>query len=289
MKHLTNHILEFVKAYWLFLLPHYIFSRITYIITRTKNPFVPKLIKLYISFFKVNMKECINESPNDYETFCDFFTRELKPGIHKIDKTKKSIVSSCDGTITQYGDIDNNTILQVKGKRISIHDLMHEKQKLNDVFTDGSFMTIYLSPKDYHRVHMPYSGKLISTSHIPGRLFSVAKHAVNKINNLYARNERLSCIFKNEDLTFAVIFIAAINVSSIEVRWKGEISPPYPKKTITTNYNKKKIILDKGEELGMFKSGSTVIVLFDKNVKLLSSIKKGQKIRVGQKIGSYLN
>ena len=285
MKNLANNILEFMKAYWLFLIPHYIFSRLTFIITRTKNPLVPTLIKLYTSYFKVNMKECINQSPNDYETFCDFFTRKLKPGVHKIDKTKKSIVSTCDGTVTQYGNIENNTILQVKGKRISIHDLIHENKKLNYIFGDGSFITIYLSPRDYHRVHMPYHGKLASTSHIPGRLFSVAKHAVNKIDNLYARNERLSCIFQDDDFTFAVIFIAAINVSSIEVKWKGEVSPPYPKKTITTNYNKKKIILDKGEELGMFKSGSTVIVLFDKNVKLLPSIKKGQKIRVGQKIG----
>ena len=286
MKHLTNNILEFIKAYWLFFIPHYFFSRLTFIITRTKNPFVSILIRIYISYFKVNMKECVNQSPDDYPTFCDFFTRELRSGVHKIDKTKKSIVSTCDGIITQYGDIDNNTILQVKGKRISIHDLIDEKNKLNDIFTNGSFITIYLSPKDYHRVHMPYHGKLISTSHIPGRLFSVAKHAVNKINNLYSRNERLSCIFKDDNFTFAVVFIAAINVSSIEVKWKGEVSPPYPKKTITTNYNKKKIVLNKGEELGMFKSGSTVIVLFDKSVKLLSSIKKGQKIRVGQKIGS---
>ena len=286
MKHLMNNIIEFIKAYWLFFIPHYIFSRITYIITRTKNPFVPSLIKLYISFFKVNMKECISESPNDYKTFCDFFTRKLKPDIHKIDKAKKSIVSTCDGTITQYGNINNNTILQVKGKKISIHDLIQDNTKLDDTFIDGSFMTIYLSPRDYHRVHMPYHGKLVSTSHIPGRLFSVAKHAVNQINNLYARNERLSCMFKNDNLVFVVIFVAAINVSSIEVRWKGEVSPPYPKKTITTNYNKKKVILDKGEELGMFKSGSTVIILFDKKVKLLTSLKKGQKIRVGQKIGS---
>lgn len=285
MKNLSRNILESIKAYWLFLLPHYVISRLTYIITRTKNPFVPSLIKLYVSLFRVNMSECVYESPKDYQTFCDFFTRKLKPGIHKIDKTKNSIVSTCDGTITQYGNIDDNTILQVKGKKISINDLTHDK-KLNDFFMDGSFLTIYLSPRDYHRVHMPYNGKLTSTSHIPGRLFSVAKHAVNKIHNLYARNERLSCIFKNDDLTFAVIFIAAINVSSIEVKWKGEVSPPYPKKTISTNYSKKKIMLDKGEELGMFKSGSTVIMLFDKNVELLSSIKKGQKIRVGQKIGN---
>jgi len=120
---------------------------------------------------------------------------------------------------------------------------------------------------------------------VPGRLFSVAKHAVNKIKNLYARNERLICKFKNEMTSFSVIFVAAINVSSIEVSWKGEASPPYPKKTIASNYSKKKITYNKGEEFGMFKSGSTVIILFDDTVEISKEIRKGQKIRVGQKIG----
>ena len=285
MKFKLNDFLETIKAYWLFLLPHYLFSRLTYVITRTRNPLVPFLIRFYVKLFKVNLKECIETSPDKYETFCDFFTRKLKPGIHKIDSSENSVVSTCDGSVTELGKIEDNSILQVKGKKIHLDDLLGYDKQLKNEFDNGSFLTIYLSPKDYHRVHMPCYGKLLKTIHVPGRLFSVAKHAVNKIKNLYARNERLICKFKNEATSFSVIFVAAINVSSIEVSWKGEASPPYPKKTISSNYSKKKITYDKGEEFGMFKSGSTVIILFDDTVEISKEIRKGQKIRVGQKIG----
>ena len=285
MKFKLNDFLETIKAYWLFLLPHYLFSRLTYVITRTRNPLVPFLIRFYVKLFKVNLNECIETSPDKYETFCDFFTRKLKPEIHKIDSSENSVVSTCDGSVTELGKIKDNSILQVKGKKIHLDDLLGYDKQLKNEFDNGSFLTIYLSPKDYHRVHMPCYGKLLKTIHVPGRLFSVAKHAVNKIKNLYARNERLICKFKNEATSFSVIFVAAINVSSIEVSWKGEASPPYPKKTISSNYSKKKITYDKGEEFGMFKSGSTVIILFDDTVEISKEIRKGQKIRVGQKIG----
>ena len=233
------------------------------------------------------MQEAQKQKPDDYKTFCDFFTRKLKTGIHKINKSKNVIVSSCDGRILEYGKIKDNRFLQVKGKTISINEIMFYDKKIQNQYIDGSFVTIYLSPKDYHRVHMPFDGKLERSIHIPGRLYSVATHAVKQIKNLYCKNERLVCNFKNLDSKFAVIFIAAINVSSIETSWRGEISPPCPKKTITTDYMKKKVMLLKGDEVGMFKSGSTVILLFDKKYKLAESLKKNKLIRVGEKIGIY--
>ena len=278
---------EKLQAYWLYFIPHYLFSRLTYIITRTRHPLTTFLIRFYIKFFKVNMQEASKQKPDDYKTFCEFFTRKLKPGIHKINKSKNAIVSSCDGIILEYGKIKDNKFLQVKGKTISINEIMFYDKKIQNQYIDGSFVTIYLSPKDYHRVHMPFDGKLERTIHIPGRLFSVATHAVKQIKNLYCKNERLVCNFKNLDSKFAVIFVAAINVSSIETSWRGEISPPYPKKTITTDYMKKKVILSKGDEVGMFKSGSTVILLFDRKYKLAESLKKNKLIRVGEKIGIY--
>ena len=278
---------EKLQAYWLYFIPHYLFSRLTYIITRTRHPLTTFLIRFYIKFFKVNMQEASKQKPDDYKTFCEFFTRKLKPGIHKINKSKNAIVSSCDGKILEYGKIKDNKFLQVKGKTISINEIMFYDKKIQNQYIDGSFVTIYLSPKDYHRVHMPFDGKLERTIHIPGRLFSVATHAVKQIKNLYCKNERLVCNFKNIDSKFAVIFVAAINVSSIETSWRGEISPPYPKKTITTDYMKKKVILSKGDEVGMFKSGSTVILLFDRKYKLAESLKKNKLIRVGEKIGIY--
>ena len=278
---------EKLQAYWLYFIPHYLFSRLTYIITRTRHPLTTFLIRFYIKFFKVNMQEASKQKPDDYKTFCEFFTRKLKPGIHKINKSKNAIVSSCDGKILEYGKIKDNKFLQIKGKTISINEIMFYDKKIQNQYIDGSFVTIYLSPKDYHRVHMPFDGKLERTIHIPGRLFSVATHAVKQIKNLYCKNERLVCNFKNLDSKFAVIFVAAINVSSIETSWRGEISPPYPKKTITTDYMKKKVMLSKGDEVGMFKSGSTVILLFDRKYKLAESLKKNKLIRVGEKIGIY--
>ncbi|MBT3548523.1 MAG: phosphatidylserine decarboxylase [Gammaproteobacteria bacterium] len=278
-------IREALKAYWLFIIPHHLFSRFTYIITRTHHPLTSFLIRTYINFFKVNMKECEQQSIDKYNTFCDFFTRKLKSGIHKIDDSEESIVSSCDGKILEYGKIKDNTILQVKGKTITIDELLDHNKKTKDTYKDGSFVTIYLSPKDYHRVHSPLSGKLMRTIQVPGRLFSVADHAVKYIKKLYSRNERLVCSFRDKNINFSVIFVAAINVSSIEVAWKGEVSPPMPKKTITTDYEKKKVIIEKGKEVGMFKSGSTVILLFDLKAKLSSTLKRGKYVRVGNKIG----
>ena len=282
-------IKDTLKSYWLFFIPHHLFSRFTYIITRTQHPLTKYLINLYISLFKINLKECERESVDDYDTFCDFFTRKLKDGIHKIDKNENSVVSSCDGSILEYGKIKNNSILQVKGKYILVKDLLGNNDELENIYKDGSFVTIYLSPKDYHRVHMPMKGKLSKTTYVPGRLYSVAVHAVNAIKNLYSKNERLVCNFKNNEIYFTVVFVAAINVSSIETVWSGEVSPPAPKKIIKSNFEKRKINLDKGVELGMFKSGSTVVLLFNDKVKLSASLKKGKSIRVGNKIGEIIS
>ena len=282
-------IKDTLKSYWLFFMPHHLFSRFTYVITRTQHPFTKYLIKLYISLFKVNLKECERESIDDYNSFCDFFTRKLKKGIHKIDSKKNSVVSSCDGKILEFGKIKNNSIVQVKGKFITIEDLLCNSDQSREQYEDGSFVTIYLSPKDYHRVHMPAEGKLSRTTYVPGRLYSVASHAVKIINNLYSRNERLVCSFKNDNINFTVVFVAAINVSSIETVWAGEVSPPAPKKVIKSNFEKRKINLEKGDELGMFKSGSTVVLLFDSNVKLSTNLKRNKIVRVGNKIGEITN
>ena len=288
-KNLLRLIKDTFKSYWLFFIPHHLFSRFTYIITRTQHPLTKYLIKFYIYLFKVDLKECEMESIEDYKTFCDFFTRKLKKGIHKIDKASDSVVSSCDGRVLEFGRIKNNSILQVKGKYIAVEDLLANTEESREHYENGSFVTIYLSPKDYHRVHMPADGKLSKTTYIPGRLYSVANHAVNIIKNLYSRNERLICSFKKDNLNFTVVFVAAINVSSIETVWSGEVSPPAPKKVIKSNYQKRRINLIKGAELGMFKSGSTVIILFDSSVKLSNSLKRNKLIRVGNKIGEILN
>ena len=269
-------------------MPHHLMSRFTYLITRTHHPMTQYLIKLYVKIFNINLNECEEENLESYHTFCDFFTRRLKKGIHLINDEENSIVSSCDGRILQFGSITNESILQVKGKHTPIKELLCKDKELSSLYNSGSFLTIYLSPKDYHRVHIPSSGKLMKTLHVPGRLFSVADHAVECINNLYSKNERLVCHFKKEELYFSVILVGAINVSSIETTWKGEISPPMPKKLISTKYGNKNISFSKGDEIGMFKSGSTVILLFSNKIELLSTLKLNQNIRVGQKIATKI-
>ena len=266
-------------------MPHHLISRFTYIITRTHHPLTSFLIRLYVKLFKINLDECIEKNTDNYNTFCDFFTRKLKKGVHVVNKDKGSIVSSCDGRILQFGKLQDNSILQVKGKSTPIQSLLCNDKELASIYKNGSFLTIYLSPKDYHRVHIPANGKLMKTLHVPGRLFSVADHAVECIDNLYSKNERLVCHFKEEDDHFSVIFVGAINVSSIETQWKGEVSPPMPKKLISTKYGNKNIKFNKGDEIGMFKSGSTVILLFTENIELSNSLKMNQSIRVGKKIG----
>jgi len=288
MNSMVDYIIKLKKiilSYWLYFIPHHLVSRFTYIITRTHHPLTHYLINLYIKMFKINISECEEENIEKYNTFCDFFTRKLKKGIHVIDKNNKSVVSSCDGRILQFGKIEDKSILQVKGIKTSIQSLLCNDKELSSIYSKGSFLTIYLSPKDYHRVHSPANGKLMKTLHVPGRLFSVADHAVECIKDLYAKNERLVCHFKDDSINFSVIFVGAINVSSIETQWKGEVSPPMPKKLISTKYGNKNIVINKGDEVGMFKSGSTVVLLFTENVKLSDKIKVNQAIRVGQKIG----
>ena len=276
---------KMILSYWLYLIPHHLMSRLTYLITRTHHPLTQYLIRLYIRIFNINIEECEEENIENYHTFCDFFTRKLKKGIHRINEEKSSIVSSCDGRVLQFGQVSEKSILQVKGKHTPIKELLSNDKELLSLYDSGSFLTIYLSPKDYHRVHIPSSGKLMKTLHVPGRLFSVADHAVECINNLYSKNERLVCHFKEGIFYFSVILVGAINVSSIETKWKGEISPPMPKKLISTKYGNKNISFSKGDEIGMFKSGSTVILLFSDKMKLSDTLKLNQEIRVGQKIG----
>ncbi len=285
MSNYLTKLKKMILSYWLYLVPHHLMSRFTYIITRTHHPLTQYLINLYIRIFKINLSECLEEKTESYHTFCDFFTRKLKKGVHVINTDKDSIVSSCDGRILQFGKITNNAILQVKVKETPIKELLCKDKELSSIYANGSFLTIYLSPKDYHRVHIPNQGKLMKTLHIPGRLFSVADHAVECIDNLYSKNERLVCHFKENKMFFSVIFVGAINVSSIETQWKGEVSPPMPKKVITTKYGNKNIAFNKGDEIGMFKSGSTVILLFTDKAKLSEDLKINQPVRVGEKIG----
>ncbi|KAG1682866.1 Phosphatidylserine decarboxylase proenzyme [Nymphon striatum] len=252
--------LDYLKSGSLYFLPHHAVSRVIFKLTRIQSPLVPKAITTFSNAFNVNLEEAVNPDPKSYKTFNDFFTRELKPELRPIADSQ--IVSPVDGTISQFGKIKNGELLQAKSINYSLDQLLGDNQERSKLFKDGQFITIYLSPKDYHRIHMPCSGKLCEQTHVPGRLFSVAKHTVNTIKGIFARNERVIATFDTEHGPMAMILVGAINVAAIETVWAGLITPPKGETVTSKNYKDKEIELQKGEEMGRFNMGSTVILLF---------------------------
>jgi len=274
-------ITDYIKSGALYALPHHLISRAVFKLTRIKSPLVPKAIKIFSKSFKVDLEEAINPDPNSYNTFNEFFTRELKPELRPIANTQ--IVSPVDGTISQFGDIKNGLVMQAKGIDYSLDKLLGNNAERTAKYENGQFITIYLSPRDYHRIHMPCSGTLLEQTHVPGRLFSVAKHTVNTVKGIFARNERVIASFDTEYGPMAMILVGAINVAAIETVWHGLITPPKGETVTSKNYNGKDIKIEKGKEMGRFNMGSTVILLFENGApKLSESLHIDQTLRLGE-------
>ena len=240
-----------------------------------KNTFLRWFVKKY----GVNLNEAERENIKDYSSINDFFTRSLKSNSRILANT--DIVSPVDGTISQAGFIKGSEILQAKGHHYSLEQLIAEKS--SNQFHNGQFATIYLSPKDYHRIHMSFDGKLNSMSYIPGDLFSVNEKSTSSIDGLFARNERLVCYFETDFGEACLILIGAIMVGSIEVVWEGQITPPYKKTIKKYNYKSSDIIIAKGQEMGRFNMGSTVIMLLPKGLPTMNLL-ESQTLRMGQAI-----
>lgn len=263
------------------LVPQHMLSRAGSILTETKIVWLKNiLIKLFIRIYKINLNEAISDSPDSYENFNAFFTRALKKDVRPIDNDASSIVCPVDGVVSQVGSINKGDILQAKGKYFSSTALLGSHDEYTKSFLNGEFITIYLSPKDYHRVHMPIDGKLVLTRYIPGKLFSVNLQTSNHIDNLFAKNERLVCIFDTPVGLCAVILVGAMMVAGIESVWRGHYYPQVP---LIDNMNSKNFNLKKGEEMGRFKFGSTVIVMFEhKKTSWLEKYKPGLVTRFGE-------
>ena len=271
---------DYIKSGSLYFLPHHAVSRLVFKLTRLESKFVPKSIKLFSKAFGVNLNDAIHPDPSHYKTFNEFFTRQLKPELRPIASSK--LVSPVDGTISQFGQIVNSSLVQAKGVTYTLDALLGGEKEHSKLYENGQFITIYLSPKDYHRIHMPCSGKLIDQTHIPGRLFSVAKHTVNTIKGIFARNERVIANFETAYGPMAMVLVGAINVAAIETVWAGLITPPKGKSLTTKNYKEKEISLDKGEEMGRFNMGSTVILLFAKGAPALQGLSIDQSVMMGE-------
>ncbi|AOE87770.1 archaetidylserine decarboxylase [Pseudomonas sp. TCU-HL1] len=269
-----------------YLLPHNLLSRLAGGIAECrvrwfKNAFTAWFAKRY----QVNMSEALVEDVTAYEHFNAFFTRALKPGARPLDETPGAILCPADGAISQIGPIEHGRCFQAKGHSFSVLELLGGDAERAAPFMGGEFATVYLSPKDYHRVHTPLGGTLREMVYVPGRLFSVNQSTAENVPELFARNERVVCIFDTERGPMAVVLVGAMIVASIETTWAGLVTPP-KRELKTFSYDetaRAPIKLEKGEELGRFKLGSTAIVLFGPDqVRWDESAWPGSTVRMGQ-------
>ena len=275
-------------AGWLFtLLPHHPLSRLVYWLTRQGGPLVTPAINWFIKAFRVDMADAQITEVERFKTFNEFFVRELKPGARPIDLNEDRLVSPVDGTVSQCGDIMNDHLFQAKGQFYTVEDLLGD-ESLAKHFSGGRFATIYLAPYNYHRIHMPLAGILRKMIHVPGRLFSVAPWTVRAIPRLFARNERLVCHFNTSAGPMAMVLVGAINVAAIETVWSGLVTPPKGKKITHSSYEHTEKRLKKGEEMGRFNMGSTVILLTSRRVTWNPKMKAEATLKMGQAIATFI-
>jgi phosphatidylserine decarboxylase len=283
MNHFTNNLFITFQH----LVPQHLLSRSAGYFAECETECVKNFfINRFIQHYNVNMAEAAEPDYTKYKNFNQFFTRALKNNARTI-ADGDCVISPADGAISQLGAIESGRIFQAKGQDYSALELLTGNEKLAQHFHDGFFATIYLSPKDYHRVHAPISGALSDMIYVPGKLFSVNGTTANHVPCLFARNERLICIFETEIGKVAVILVGAMIVAGIETVWAGQIAPPLKTPVNLHNCNTQTVILAKGDELGRFKLGSTVILLFEKNrVCAESHFKAGSLLRMGEKIAT---
>lgn len=241
-------------------------------------------IRHYIRMYNIDLSD-VERPVGEFKSLKEFFIRRLKPGARPIEADPHVIVSPVDGTVSQMGHIHEGTLIQAKGKNYQVAELLGHDQELSDRFRGGSFMTIYLSPRDYHRIHAPVDGKLIKYSYLPGRLYPVNQIGVEQVENLFARNERLITFIDNQELgCVAVVKVGALFVGSVKVVYNRATTNVPRGKQITGEIEGAPAV-HKGDELGWFEFGSTVILLFEKDqVKWAEDIREGSVLRMGQKL-----
>lgn len=270
-----------------YLLPHHLLSKWMSKLTHCENRLWKNLfIKLIVRVYGVNMSEAKVEDIEHYASFNRFFTRELKDGVRPVADAADAVASPADGVVSQAGPISGGRIFQAKGHSYTALELLGGDAERARAFENGSFATIYLSPKDYHRLHMPLAGTLKEMVHIPGRLFSVNAATVGAVPNLFARNERVACVFDTEAGSMALVLVGAIFVSSVETVWHGVVTPPSVTETRAWRYGDDAPALAKGEEMGRFNMGSTIVVLFGKDKTAWDGdFVAGKPVKLGETIG----
>lgn len=278
-------ISERLRSLPFYLLPHHAISWIIYRIARVRwRPVKNLAIRIYTRLHAVNMEEAANSDKYAYDSLNAFFTRALKVGARPLAEPPEYWICPVDGTVSQAGIIENGRIFQAKGQYYNLSELLGDADIEAEPFRNGKFATLYLSPRDYHRIHMPVDATLRQMTYVPGRLFSVAAYTVNSIPRLFARNERVVCRFDTSDGPMIMVLVGAINVSATETVWHGLVTGK-GHKLARYQYASDEVVLRRGDEMGRFNLGSTVIVLTPERFELDESIWAGNQVRMGRKLG----
>lgn len=286
---MTSSALDRLRVLPQYCVPQHLLSRCVGLLAESPWPLIKNtFINFFLHQYDIDMSLAAEPDPHAYATFNDFFTRKLKDGVRPI--TAEGIASPADGCFSQIGNIVGDQIFQAKGHHYTLAQLLGGDPAKAEPFRDGAFATVYLSPKDYHRVHMPYSGTLTSMVYVPGRLFSVNTVTAQQVPALFARNERVVAFFDTDIGPMAVILVGAMIVASIETQWAGLVTPPKRRIKVTEYTGERDSIkLAIGEEMGLFKAGSTAIVLFGPGVvKWNESLGERSRICMGEQIGTLL-
>lgn len=270
-----------------YIIPQHGLSRLVLNLTRLPLGIVTHWgIKYFIHYYGVDMQAARWQKANDYKTFNQFFTRALRPNARPL--ANADIISPVDGQISQIGRIKQGCLLQAKGQEFQLADLLAQSADECHKFQDGLFCTLYLSPKDYHRIHIPIAGRLTDMIYVPGRLFSVNQRTSRVVTRLFARNERVICYFETAVGTMAVILVGALLVGSIETVWAGVVTPNHYSQIQRWNYSPTTApFFNQGEEIGRFNMGSTVIILFEaQRVNWLPHLLELTRCQVGEALAT---
>ena len=264
-------------------IPQHFMTGVVYRLTRSRSPaFKNWLIGSFMRGFHPDMSDAVEPNPLAYASFNEFFTRPLRDDARPIVKDERSLISPVDGTVSQLGPIDSTQILQAKGRNYSLDALMAGNGEWAPRFRGGSFATLYLAPYNYHRIHMPLTGTLVAAWYVPGKLFSVNQVTAASVDNLFARNERVVCVFDGAHGPFVLALVGATIVGSMATVWHGVVNPPRPGRVREWRYDDAPVVLKQGEEMGRFLLGSTVVLLFPGALGFNPAWAPGGAIRLGE-------
>lgn len=273
------------------IVPQHLLTALMRRLTRVRwRPWKNFQIRWFTRRYGVDTSEARRSDARDYEHFNAFFTRALRQGVRPLCPDEDAVLCPADGRISAIGDIDEGMLLQAKGRWYALDTLLGGIPGRAEMFDGGRFATVYLSPKDYHRVHMPLAGRLGEMSYVPGRLFSVNFATARTVDNLFARNERLACLFETSHGPMAMVLVGAMIVAGLETVWSGALTPAHGKVARTWRYGDDDVRLAGGAEMGRFNVGSTVIVLFPAGGRLRwrEDLSAGSAVRMGEALGRIL-